>query len=158
MYSSVFSASILGMEIRGVQVEADVSNGLPSFVMVGYASAQVKEAQDRVKTALKNVGISLPPKRMIVNLAPADLKKEGAGFDLPVAVAILAAMGIVPGEALEKLIVMGEVGLDGTINPVSGVLPIAIYGQEQGFARCMVPWENVREGYMLQGIQMLGVR
>ena len=89
MFASVLSASILGMEVCPIQVEADVSDGLPSFTMVGYPSAQVKEAQDRVRTALRNNGISLPPKRVTVNFVPADIKKEGAGFDIPVAAAVL---------------------------------------------------------------------
>ena len=91
MFASVLSAAILGMEVHPIQVEADVSDGLPSFTMVGFPSAQVKEAQDRVRTALKNNGIALPPKRITVNFAPADIKKEGAGFDLPLAAAVLAA-------------------------------------------------------------------
>lgn len=95
MFASVLSAVILGMEVYPIQVEADVSDGLPSFTMVGFPSAQVKEAQDRVRTALKNNGIALPPKRITVNLAPADIKKQGAGFDVPVAASILAAAGII---------------------------------------------------------------
>ena len=89
LFASVLSAAISGMEVCPVQVEADVSSGLPCFTMVGFPSTQVKEAQDRVRTALKNNGISLPPKKVTVNLAPADLRKEGAGFDLPVAAAVL---------------------------------------------------------------------
>lgn len=91
MFASVFSAAISGMEVHLIKVEADVSDGLPSFTMVGLPSLQVKEAQDRVRTALKNNGIALPPKRITVNLAPADIRKEGAGFDLPLAAAVLAA-------------------------------------------------------------------
>lgn len=91
MFASVFSAAISGMEVHLIKVEADVSDGLPSFTMVGLPSTQVKEAQDRVRTALKNNGIALPPKRITVNLAPADIRKEGAGFDLPLAAAVLAA-------------------------------------------------------------------
>ena len=97
LFASVLSAAISGMEVCPVQVEADVSSGLPCFTMVGFPSTQVKEAQDRVRTALKNNGISLPPKKVTVNLAPADLRKEGAGFDLPVAAAVLAAVGILGG-------------------------------------------------------------
>ena len=95
LFASVLSAAISGMEVCPVQVEADVSSGLPCFTMVGFPSTQVKEAQDRVRTALKNNGISLPPKKVTVNLAPADLRKEGAGFDLPVAAAVLAASGFI---------------------------------------------------------------
>lgn len=91
LFASVLSAAIFGVEVCPVQVEADVSNGLPSFIMVGFPSAQVKEAQERVRTALKNNGYQFPPKRITVNFAPADMKKEGAGFDVPVAAAVLAA-------------------------------------------------------------------
>lgn len=100
MFASVLSAAILGMDVHPIQVEADVSDGLPTFTMVGFPSAQVKEAQDRVRTALKNNGIALPPKRITVNFAPADIKKEGAGFDLPLAAAVLAASDILKSEQL----------------------------------------------------------
>ena len=92
MFASVLSAAIYGMEVREIQVEADVSDGLPSFAMVGFPSAQVREAQERVRTAFKNNRLCLPPKKVTVNFAPADMKKEGAGFDLPVAAAVLAAL------------------------------------------------------------------
>ena len=107
MFASVLSASILGMEVCPIQVEADVSDGLPSFTMVGYPSAQVKEAQDRVRTALRNNGISLPPKRVTVNFVPADIKKEGAGFDIPVAAAVLSAAGILHPSLLEGVMLAG---------------------------------------------------
>ena len=100
MFASVFSAAISGMEVHLIKVEADVSDGLPSFTMVGLPSTQVKEAQDRVRTALKNNGIALPPKRITVNLAPADIRKEGAGFDLPLAAAVLAAAGVLSAAQL----------------------------------------------------------
>ena len=108
MFSSVLSAAIVGMEVRTIAVEADISNGLPVFHMVGFATSQVKEAQERVRTALRNTGIELPPRRMIVNLAPADIRKEGSGYDLPVAVAILAAMGKIPARELKEYYHNGE--------------------------------------------------
>ena len=110
------------MEVCPVQVEADVSSGLPCFTMVGFPSTQVKEAQDRVRTALKNNGISLPPKKVTVNLAPADLRKEGAGFDLPVAAAVLAASGFIEPQLLRNVMVVGELSLNGEVRSVSGVL------------------------------------
>ena len=96
MFSSVYSAAILGMEVVPVQVEADVSDGLPMFSMVGYVNSQVKETQDRVRTALHNKKLGRPPKRITVNLAPGDVRKEGTGYDLPVALAILTALGRIP--------------------------------------------------------------
>ena len=134
MFASVLSAVILGMEVYPIQVEADVSDGLPSFTMVGFPSAQVKEAQDRVRTALKNNGIALPPKRITVNLAPADIKKQGAGFDVPVAASILAAAGIIEKENLYGVMMAGELSLNGEIHAVSGILPIVIRAREENAA------------------------
>ncbi|MGI6070763.1 MAG: YifB family Mg chelatase-like AAA ATPase [Blautia sp.] len=158
MFSSVLSASIIGMEVCPVHVEADVSNGLPSFQMVGFASSQVKEAQDRVRTALRNIEIDMPPKRIIVNLAPADIRKEGAGFDLPVAVAVLAAMGRIGQNAVKNVLVMGELSLDGTVHGVNGILPIVIHGRSVGVKRCMIPWENMQEACLIQDVELIGVR
>ena len=107
MFASVLSAAIFGVEVCPVQVEADVSNGLPSFIMVGFPSAQVKEAQDRVRTALKNNGYQFPPKRITVNFAPADVKKEGAGFDVPVAAAVLAAFGMISPQVVSGVMMSG---------------------------------------------------
>lgn len=101
MFCSVLSATIYGVDAVKVQVEADVSDGMPQFVMVGSVSMQVKEGQDRVKTALRNVGVVLPPKRITISLVPADIRKEGSRFDLPVAVAVLRAAGRIPPKALD---------------------------------------------------------
>ena len=126
MFASVLSAAIFGMEVREIQVEADVSEGLPSFTMVGCPAAQVREAQERVRTAFKNNRLSLPPKRVTVNFAPADMKKEGAGFDLPVAAAVLAAADILEPKLLEQVMVVGEISLNGASHGVSGILPRVI--------------------------------
>ncbi len=120
------------MEVREIQVEADVSDGLPSFTMVGFPSAQVREAQERVRTAFKNNRLSLPPKKVTVNFAPADMKKEGAGFDLPVAAAVLAAAGILEPDLLDRVMIVGEISLNGEIHGVSGVLPRVIRGKYPG--------------------------
>lgn len=157
MFSSILSAAIQGMEVCPVRVEADVSDGLPSFAMVGYVSSQVKEAQDRVRTALRNIEIALPPKKITVNLAPADIRKEGAGFDLPVAGAILCSLGYIPAEALEKVLMLGELSLNGEVRGVSGVLPIVMAARELGCRCCIIPKENLREGRLVQGIMVVGV-
>ena len=141
-----------------MQVEADVSDGLPCFTMVGFPSTQVKEAQDRVRTALKNNGISLPPKKVTVNLAPADLRKEGAGFDLPVAAAILAAAGILGPELLKKVMVVGELSLNGEVRSVSGVLPRVIRARELGCRYCIIPYGNLAEGVLVKDMKVIGVR
>lgn len=157
MFASVLSAAIFGMEVCPIQVEADVSNGLPSFTMVGYASAQVKEAQERVRTALKNSGVSLPPKRITVNFVPADIKKEGAGFDLPVAAAVLAASGILKPELLKDVMLVGEVSLNGEIHPVSGILPRVIRAGETGIRFCVIPSGNLKEGLLVKNVKIIGV-
>ena len=132
LFASVLSAAIFGVEVCPVQVEADVSNGLPSFIMVGFPSAQVKEAQERVRTALKNNGYQFPPKRITVNFAPADMKKEGAGFDVPVAAAVLAAFEMISPQVVSRVMMAGEIGLDGEIHGISGILPIVLCARSLG--------------------------
>ena len=157
MFASVLSAAILGMEVHPIQVEADVSDGLPSFTMVGFPSAQVKEAQDRVRTALKNNGIALPPKRITVNFAPADIKTEGAGFDLPLAAAVLAASGILHPEQLQAVMMAGEISLNGTIHAISGILPMIIRAREEKCRFCVVPAENLQEARLIPDMKVIGV-
>ena len=118
MYSSVLSATISGVEGVPVLVEADVSNGLPVFSMVGYLSSRVREAQERVWTALRNTGLSFPPKRITVNLSPADIRKEGTRFDLPIAAALLGAFGYLDKEKLQGVCMAGELGLNGEMKGV----------------------------------------
>ncbi len=157
MFASVLSAAIFGLEVEPVQVEADVSDGLPCFIMVGYPSAQVKEAQDRVRTALRNNGISLPPQRVTVNLAPADLRKEGAGFDLPVAAAVLAASGILKSDLLKDIMIVGEISLNGEVRGVSGILPRVIRARELGCRYCIIPRANQEEGAIVRDMKVIGV-
>lgn len=158
MFASVLSAAILGMDVHPIQVEADVSDGLPTFTMVGFPSAQVKEAQDRVRTALKNNGIALPPKRITVNFAPADIKKEGAGFDLPLAAAVLAASDILKSKQLDRVMMAGEISLNGEIHAISGILPIIIRAREEKCRFCVVPYENLREATLIPDMKVIGVR
>ena len=158
LFASVLSAAIYGMEVREIQVEADVSDGLPSFAMVGFPSAQVREAQERVRTAFKNNRLCLPPKKVTVNFAPADMKKEGAGFDLPVAAAVLAAAGILEPDLLEGVMIVGEISLNGEIHGVAGVLPRVIRARELGLRFCVIPEENIREGNLVKDMQVFGVK
>lgn len=146
------------MEVIPIQVEADVSDGLPSFIMVGYAASQVKEAQDRVRTALRNIGVYLPPKRITVNLAPADIRKESSGFDLPVAVSVLAAAGLIDARLLHGGMIMGELSLSGEVQPISGILARVIRAHELGCSYCMIPEANLREASLVKGMRVLGVR
>lgn len=158
LFASVLSAAIYGMEVREIQVEVDVSDGLPSFAMVGFPSAQVREAQERVRTAFKNNRLCLPPKKVTVNFAPADMKKEGAGFDLPVAAAVLAAAGILEPDLLEGVMIVGEISLNGEIHGVAGVLPRVIRARELGLRFCVIPEENIREGNLVKDMPVFGVK
>lgn len=157
MFSKAYSAAVHGIDGLIVSVEADVSDGLPIFDMVGYLGSEVKEARERVKIALKNSGYQLPAKRITVNLSPADIRKEGTAFDLPVAISILAAFGHLPEEKLKDTLIIGELSLNGNINKVNGVLPIVSCAKQQGFQRCIVPKENAKEGAVIDGILTYGV-
>ena len=156
-FCSVVSAVLQGLFAVPVFVEADVSNGLPMFHMVGYLSSEVKEASERVRTAIKNSGIQLPAKKIIINLAPATVKKKGASFDLPIALSVLGAMEFIPPQKLERTMVIGELSLDGAVKKVSGVLPIVAEGKQRGFRRCILPKENVLEGLLIEGMEIVGV-
>lgn len=157
MFCKVISAAILGLEVIPIWVEADVSDGMPSFNMVGYASVEVREAQDRVRTALKNMGIVLPPKRITINLSPADIRKEGSRFDLPIAAAVLMALGRIPPGSLDHTLLIGELGLDGCVQGVTGVLPTVAAAQEMGCSHCIVPMENAAEGETIRKIHVVGI-
>ncbi len=158
MFSKTYSAAIHGIDGLIVSVEADVSDGLPIFDMVGYLGSEVKEARERVKIALKNSGFLLPPKRITVNLSPADIRKEGTAFDLSIAISILAAFGHLPEDTLSEYLIIGELSLNGNVNKVNGILPIVYSAKQQGFTKCIVPWENAGEGAVVQGIKVYGVK
>lgn len=152
----VKSAVLYGIECRMISVEADASDGLPGFAMVGCLSSEVREAQDRVRTALKNSGYRLPPKKVTVNLAPADIRKSGSAYDLPIAIAIMAAYGYLPQEALQGRFLVGELGLDGSIHGIHGVLGMVMEAKRAGCSSCIVPISNLREGAVIQGICVYG--
>lgn len=156
MYSKVFSGTWEGIQGTMIQVEADLSNGLPVFEMVGYLSSEVKEAKERVRTALKNQGFQLPPKRITVNLSPAHIRKSGSAYDLAVAVSVLIA-GEFLYELPEAVLFLGEVGLDGSLRPIQGVLPVVLCGKEHGIKYCILPKENVKEGAIAKDVACIGV-
>ncbi len=156
MVTKVVTGAILGVECRIVTVEADVSNGLPQMEMVGKLSGEVREAEKRVRVALKNIGIQMPPKRITINLAPAALQKEGTAYDLPIAVALLTAIGLIPEENLKGTFIAGELGLSGEIKSVRGVLPMVIAARDNGMKRCIFPGCNHREGSVVGGIGVYG--
>ena len=151
MYTSVMSAYLMGLEAVPVQVEVDVSDGLPGFYMVGYVSTQVRETCSRVRTALRNERVTIPPKKITVNLSPGDLPKSGTGFDLPVAAGILEALGRLPAGGLRDILVAGELGLDGKIHGIRGVFSMVWQAARSGCRACVVPKENLREAQALAG-------
>jgi len=157
MYSRVYSAGIWGVDARLICVEADVTGGLPQFNMVGLLSSEVREAKDRVVRALSNSGIELPPRKITVNLSPAGMRKQGSGFDMPIALAILSAMGMIEDKALKDKMFVGELGLDGHINCINGILPAVLLAKDEGFGCIVVPAGNAFEGTVVDGISVCGV-
>lgn len=147
----------MGIHAYLVQAEVDVSTGLPGFEMVGHLAGEVKEAKERVKVALKNVGIDLPPMKITVNLSPGDTRKDGSSFDLPIAIGILGAMNKIPLEQTKGTLFIGELGLNGEIKRVKGILPIVQRAMQEGISRCIVPEENAKEGGVVEGIKVVGV-
>ena len=158
MYSSITTGAVHGIDSYLIRVETDISDGLPSFNMVGFMSGEVREAGERVRVALKNLGIYLPPQRITVNLSPAGIYKRGIVIDLPVCVGLLACMGYISPDSTEDVLVAGEVGLNGEIRPVKGVLSIVMEAREQGIGTCLVPRGNQMEGALVHGIRVVGVR
>lgn len=156
-FSTVLSAAVEGLRVESVHVEADVSSGLPVFHMVGYLSSEVKEAGERVRTAIRNSGFDFPAKRTVINLSPATMRKRGASFDLPIAAAILVSLGRINPNGLEKCLIIGELGLDGRVRKVPGILPIVAEAKRGGVRRCIVPAENAAEGALVEGIEVVGV-
>ena len=158
MLAKVLSSAVLGIDAYRVEVEVDIASGLPSFSTVGLPEAAVKESKERVKSAITNSGYRFPDDRITVNLAPADIKKEGTGFDLPIALGILAATGILPVEGLGRHPVLGELSLDGRVKPVRGSLPMALAARQSGHPAIIVPWDNGLEASVVEGIEVLPVR
>ncbi len=154
MIAKTYTCSLLGIDALLVEVEADLSSGLPGFSTVGLPDNIVKESKDRVKAAIQNSGYPFPFERITVNLAPAALKKEGAGFDLPIAVGILAAMGIVNADKAAKIIFCGELALDGRVKPVAGCLPMAIQARDSGYSDFILSAENAREAAVLNSVSV----
>lgn len=157
MLARALSYGLSGIDGFQVLAEVNLSQGLPSFEIVGLPDAAVRESKERVRTALKNAGFGFPEGRITVNLAPADMKKEGPAFDLPIAVGLLCAWGKVPAAALEAAAFFGEMSLDGTVRGVRGALPMAISARSQGIQRLFVPEENIRELRCVAGIRIYPV-
>ena len=161
MLSIVKSMSLSGLDGYLVSVQVDVSSGIPSFNIVGLPDASIRESKERVQTAIKNSGFKFSNKKIIVNLAPANTKKEGSIFDLPMAVGILIATDIIVNkrlyEILDKTIFIGELSLDGNLNKISGVLPICIEAKKLGIKQVILPFENANEASIIEGLTVLPI-
>ena len=158
MYNKVLSGTLHGVEGRLITVEADVSEGLPTFNMVGFLASEVREASDRVRTALKNAGFQVSPKKITVNLSPADVKKEGSAFDLPISIALLTAYGYIPDEYTRDILFIGELSLNGDVCGVKGILPIVDYAKGQGIHKIILPYVNRKEASFIPGVEIIGVK
>lgn len=157
MFSTVTTGSIHGIGCIMTQVEVDIVKTMPAFDMVGMLSSEVKEARERVRVALRNCGIVLPPVHITVNISPANIRKEGTAYDLPIAVGILVSLGHIPPEYVRDVCIVGELGLNGEIKPVRGVLPIVKEAAGQGIKTCILPKGNAAEGAVIEGVKVIGV-
>ena len=151
------AVSLLGMRGSIVEIEADISSNLPFFVLIGLPDAALNEAKDRVRAAATNSGCGLPNRRITVNLSPAALPKHGSGFDLAIALAALAAAGTVRADSIDRVVHLGELGLDGRLRPIHGVLPAVLAASREGFSTVMVPSGNVEEAALVPGVEVIGV-
>ncbi len=156
--AKINSCGLIGINGFIVDVEVDMGNGLPAFDIVGLPDNAVKESKERVRTSIKNSGFSFPPKKITVNLAPANTKKEGPAFDLPIALGILGCMGIINSKSIADTIVIGELSLDGSIRGVNGVLPMVHSAFTKGYKKCFVPFENASEAAIIKGIEVYPVK
>ena len=158
MLARVTSAAVLGVDAYPVEIEVDISGGLPSFTVVGLPDTAVQESRERVRAAIKNAGFPFPASRIVVNLAPADIRKEGPAFDLPIALALLAAQGVVAQDRLSGVIISGELALEGSIRPLRGAITIGLFAAQDGYQRIIVPPENAAEAAVIGGVEVYAPR
>ncbi len=158
MLARIRSAAILGIDAYPVDVEVDISSGLPSFATVGLPNGAVREGRERIGAALTNAGFEFPLRRITVNLAPADIRKFGSGLDLPIALGVLVASGQLPDVDLERVMVLGEVGLEGDLRPVRGALPVALAARASGCSGLLLPHDNLPEAAVVSGLEVRGAR
>jgi magnesium chelatase family protein len=151
------SAALLGIEAYLVEVEVDISTGLPGYITVGLPDAAVRESKERVRAALKNCGYEMPSRKLTVNLAPADRRKEGSAFDLPISLGLLAFLGVVPVERLQDYLFIGELAMDGRLKPVRGILPAALLAQRKGYRAIVIPKENEKEAALVGSVEIFGL-
>lgn len=158
MISQILTASVIGLDVYKILVEVDINNSLPSVSIVGLPDLSISEAKERVRSAIKNSGYEFPNKKVIVNLAPADIKKMGSYYDLPIAIGILSKNGVICPKEFKDTAFIGELSLDGSLRAVSGVLPIAAGLKEQGIKTLIVPFENGKEAAIIQGLNVIGAK
>lgn len=158
MLSIVKSMSLQGLDGFLVDVQVDVSSGLPNWEIVGLPDASVKEAKERVRTAIKNAGFDFLSRKIVINLAPADIRKEGSFFDLPIAIGILLDFEYINGQFLDDTVFVGELSLNGKLNKVNGVLPMCIEAKRLGIRRVIVPEENAKEASIVTDLQVIGAK
>jgi len=156
MLIKVYGSAVFGVEATTITVEVNIDKGI-GYHLVGLPDNAIKESSYRIAAALKNNGYQLPGKKITINMAPADLRKEGSAYDLTLAVGILAASGQIPADDVDKYIIMGELSLDGSLQPIKGVLPIAIKAKEEGFKGFFLPKQNVKEAAIVTGIDVYGI-
>ncbi len=157
MLSTVKTIALHGLEGFLVDVQVDVSAGMPSWDIVGLPDASIREARERIRSAIKNSGYDLFSRKIVINLAPADIKKEGPAFDLPMAVGILKSLKVITKQNKENILIVGELSLNGSVNPINGVLPICIEAKKLGIKTIIIPKQNTKEASIISGIQVLGV-
>lgn len=157
MFFQSYSAIIQGIDAHIISVEVDVCDGLPMFSLVGLLSSETREAKDRVRISIRNSGFKIPTKHITVNLSPADIRKDGTAFDLAISMALLCAFGYIPKDCLEHTLFIGELSLDGSVKGINGVLPMVYGAKKEGFLRCFVPKDNVKEAALVKGIEVYGV-
>ena len=158
MLSQIKSMTLLGIQGRLITIQIDISSGLPSWDVVGLPDTSIKESKQRVKAALKNIGYELPSRRIIINLAPANIKKEGSIYDLPIAIGILCDLNILDNSLLDDCIFIGELSLDGTINKISGALPMCIGAYNLGIKKAIVPYDNRFEASVIKDLEIYPVQ
>ena len=156
MLVRTFASAVTGIDADTVTIEVNISRGV-RFFLVGLPDVAVKESQQRIESALRTLGFHWPGKQVVINMAPADIRKEGSSYDLPLAAGILAADEKISGSDLESYVLMGELSLDGTLQPVKGVLPIALRAREEGFKGLIVPVKNAQEAAVVSGLDVYGM-
>lgn len=158
MYSKILSGTVLGVSAMTINVETDISPGLPSFILVGCPGSEVRESKDRVWAALKNAGLKIPVAKITVNLSPADLHKDGTSYDLPISIGLLTSAGIINTKHSEGILFLGELGLNGEVKPIKGVLPIIRQAAAEGIKECIVPIDNAYEGAVVPSVTVRGAQ